>query len=134
MFCPNCGTEANVKFCPNCGTDLSSIKTNINDESETIINNYYSNPTNNSSDEKNTVQQSNSSYKQNRTCPKCHCNNITYQTVTEQKKTGCLMVLLYILLAISCIGWLILIPLLTRKKDRTVTYAVCQSCGHRWVV
>ena len=67
-----------------------------------------------------------------RMCPKCHNDNIQYQTVNEQKKTGCLMVLLYIILAISCIGWLILIPLLTRKKDLVVTYAVCQSCGYRW--
>ncbi len=67
-----------------------------------------------------------------RMCPKCHNDNIQYQTVNEQKKTGCLMVLLYIILAISCIGWLILIPLLVRKKDQTVTYAVCQSCGYRW--
>lgn len=136
MFCPNCGTETNGRFCPNCGTDLSSTKTNINDESETIVNNYYSAP--NSSNQDNTSNNYKSdalgNNKPKRICPKCHNSNITYQTVTEQKKTGCLTVLIYFLLAISCIGWLVLIPLLTKKKDQTVTYAVCQNCGHRWKI
>lgn len=69
-----------------------------------------------------------------RICSKCHNNDIQYQTVTESRKTGCLTVLAYVFLAISCIGWLILIPLLLRKKDETVTYAVCQSCGYRWKI
>lgn len=123
MFCPNCGTEITERFCPNCGFDSQSIETNINDTSETIVNNYYSNP--------NINMRSNN---QGRFCPKCHGESVVYQTVNEQKKTGCLMVLVYILLAISCIGWLILIPLLVRKKDQTITYAVCQSCGYRWKI
>lgn len=121
MFCPNCGTKINARFCPNCGTDTQSNETNITDTSETIINNFY--PTSNN---QKTIN------KPKRICPKCHSENIAYQTVTEQKKTGCLMVLVYIFLAISCIGWLILIPLLARKKDQAVTYAICQSCGYRW--
>lgn len=125
MFCPNCGAKSNGKFCPNCGTALGSTETNIIDKSETIINNYYSSPT-------NVNHQSGD--KPKRICPKCHNGNITYQTITEQKKTGCLVVLIYIILAISCIGWLILIPMLASKKDKTVTYAVCQSCGHRWKI
>lgn len=69
-----------------------------------------------------------------RMCPKCHSNNITYQTVSESKKTGCLTVLLYILLALTLCGLLIVIPLMLRKKTETVTYAVCQSCGFRWKI
>lgn len=69
-----------------------------------------------------------------RMCPKCHSDNIQYQTVTEQKKSGCLIVMLYILLCLTCIGILIVIPLMLRKKDQVVTYAVCQSCDYRWKV
>lgn len=123
MFCPNCGTKINARFCPNCGTDTKSNETNITDTSETIINNFYSVP-----NDQITIN------KPKRICPKCHDEHISYQTVTEQKKTGCLMVLVYIFLAISCIGWLVLIPLLARKKDQTVTYAICQSCGYRWQI
>lgn len=67
-------------------------------------------------------------------CPKCHNDNIQYQTVSESKNTGCLTVILYILLALTICGLLIVIPLLLRKKTETVTYAVCQSCGYRWKI
>lgn len=67
-------------------------------------------------------------------CPHCHGTNIQYQTVTESKKTGCLTILLYILLACTILGLLIVIPLALRKKTETVTYAVCQDCGKRWKV
>lgn len=68
------------------------------------------------------------------TCPKCKSENIVFQTVSEQKSTGCLTVILYILLACTILGLLIVIPLMLRKKTETVTYAVCQNCGHRWKV
>ena len=68
------------------------------------------------------------------TCPKCKSENITFQTVSEQKSTGCLTVILYILLACTILGLLIVVPLMLRKKTETVTYAVCQNCGHRWKV
>lgn len=68
------------------------------------------------------------------TSPKCKGNNITYQTVTESRKTGCLTVLIYLILAFSLLGLFILIPLLLHRKTQTVTYAVCQDCGHRWRV
>lgn len=67
-------------------------------------------------------------------CPKCKSTNISYQTVSESKKTSCLTVLLYIVLACTVLGLLIVIPLLLRKKTETVTYAVCQDCGCRWKV
>lgn len=68
------------------------------------------------------------------TCPKCKSENITFQTISEQKGAGCLTVILYIILACTILGLLIVIPLLLRKKTKTVTYAVCQNCGHRWKV
>ena len=67
-------------------------------------------------------------------CPKCKCENVSVQTVAEAKKTGIMTILLYILLACTCLGLFVVIPLMLRKKTKTVTYAVCQDCGHRWKV
>lgn len=68
------------------------------------------------------------------TCPKCKSENVQIQTVSESRKTGCLTIILYILLACTVLGLLIVIPLLLRRKTETVTYAVCQNCGHKWKV
>lgn len=67
-------------------------------------------------------------------CPKRGSQNVQVQALEERKKTGCLTVLLYIILACTVLGLLIVIPLLLRKKTKTTTYAVCQNCGHRWEV
>lgn len=69
-----------------------------------------------------------------RKCPHCKGTNIQYQTVTESRKAGFLTILLYIFLACTVLGLLIVIPLLLRKKTETVTYAVCQDCGKRWKI
>ena len=69
-----------------------------------------------------------------RACPKCNSQNLFYQTVSERKSTGCLTILLYIFLAVSVVGWVILIPLLLRNPYKNATYAVCQNCGHRFRV
>ena len=63
-------------------------------------------------------------------CPSCG-GSMTIQTVTEAKKTGCGTILLYILLAVTVLGLLIVIPLALRNKTETVTYSVCQNCGYR---
>ena len=68
------------------------------------------------------------------TCPNCGSTHIIVQAVAEQKKRGCLMSCLWILLAICTCGLILLIPLLTRKGSKTRTYAVCQDCGCRWLV
>lgn len=68
------------------------------------------------------------------TCPKCKSENVQIQTVTESRKTGCFTILLYIILACTILGLLIVIPLLLRRKTETVTYAVCQNCGHTWKI
>lgn len=67
-------------------------------------------------------------------CKKCGSSDIQYQTVSEPRGAGCLTICLYILLACTILGLLIVIPLMLRKKTTTVTYAVCQNCGHRWKV
>ena len=65
-----------------------------------------------------------------RLCPKCG-GAMTIQTVSESRKAGCGTILLYIILCLTILGILIVIPLALRKKTETVTYAVCQNCGHR---
>ena len=60
-------------------------------------------------------------------CPNCG-GIMTFQTVSEREELGCGMILLCILLAATVVGLIILL-LILRKK--TVTYAVCQSCGYR---
>lgn len=69
------------------------------------------------------------------TCPKCGSSNVSVQAVAEQKKRGCLTVLLYIiLLCLPVVGWIALFMLLRGKKSKTVTYGVCQTCGAKFKV
>lgn len=75
------------------------------------------------------------------TCPKCG-GEVNYQTVTEAKGLGCgsfigiiilsLLVGLLLSWVISVIIFVIGIVLITRNSNETVTYAVCQKCGHRF--
>ena len=67
-------------------------------------------------------------------CPKCGCPNVQINAVTEAKKRGCLMSILWIILAICTCGIILLIPLLMKKGSKTQTYAICQHCGHKWKV
>lgn len=65
-------------------------------------------------------------------CPRCCCQEIEFQTIEEHKSAGCGLILWYIILAVSILGWLVLIPMLLRKKTETVTYCICRQCGYRW--
>lgn len=65
-------------------------------------------------------------------CQKCGSENVVVQVTQKQKKRGCFASVMWILLAICTFGIVLLIPLLTRKGSKTVTYAVCHNCGHRW--
>ena len=67
-------------------------------------------------------------------CPKCKSENVDIQVIEERKKTGLITIIFYILLAISVLGLFVLIPILLRKKTRTVTYVVCKDCGKRWEI
>ena len=80
-----------------------------------------------------------SSYKTK--CPNCGSASISYQTVTESSDLGCFSFLgIAILSLLACflsviIGIIVfvigLIVVVSRSKQ-TVTYAVCQECGHRF--
>ena len=51
--------------------------------------------------------------------------------IAEQKKRGLIKTFIWIMLALCTFGLIIIIPLLRGKKTKTVSYAVCQSCGYK---
>lgn len=65
-------------------------------------------------------------------CPNCRSDKVSVQVVERQKKRGCFAAMMWILLAICTCGLILLVPLITRKGSKTVTYAVCRNCGYRW--
>ena len=65
-------------------------------------------------------------------CPNCRSDKVSVQVVERQKKRGCFAAMMWILLAICTCGLILLVPLITRKGSKTVTYAVCHNCGYRW--
>lgn len=71
-------------------------------------------------------------------CPKCNGENVTVQVVTETetKHRGLFKWILWILLSIVTLGLIIIIPLITnsKTKSKTHTQAICQDCGHSWIV
>lgn len=103
MFCSSCGNKLNdnSKFCTNCGNKVQENKVDIKTNKSMIK------------------------------CPKCGSTNITVQTITENKQTGCADALLLIILAITIIGIpIIILWLLIRgKKSKTGTIKICQNCG-----
>jgi hypothetical protein len=65
-------------------------------------------------------------------CKRCGSSNVFVTPVAEQRPRGCLLTLLYIiLLCIPIVGWIALFFLIRGRRSKTVTYAVCQSCGER---
>lgn len=65
-------------------------------------------------------------------CPKCNSENVSIQMINEEKKIGCLMCLVYIILALTLIGIpiVILLILLRGKKTTAKSYCICQECGY----
>ena len=68
-------------------------------------------------------------------CPKCNSNNVNVTTATEKERVGLFKVLFHLLLCFCLIGFiLIIMDILKICRTKTVTYAVCQNCGHRWEI
>lgn len=112
MYCSNCGTEiqSGSKYCTECGTPVSVPDTPI----EPMMPQRYAPP---------PVQAQ-------WICPRCNGPMIA-QTVAEQDSAGCFTIFLYILLALTVLGLLVLVPILLSKRTVNRTYAVCTKCGHR---
>lgn len=111
MYCKHCGKQIadDARFCDGCGERISDAP---------VL----------------EVKVESDHNKSSRPCPKCGHHNVQYQTVTESRGTGCMTILFYVILALTVFGLLIVIPLMLRKKTETVTYAVCQNCGHKWQI
>jgi len=69
------------------------------------------------------------------TCTNCGNTDIVMNTQQVRKPRGCLTIGLYILLAITILGWLIIIPLwLWGGKKVLITTCVCKNCGNKWQI
>lgn len=145
MKCPNCGAEndSKLRFCEYCGTELPHKVLRPN---QTYINNYYVNPVPPDSshlppDYSHQVQQFippsyhnyappqvyNEAYVP---CERCG-GRMLPQTVTEMKKRSIFTILWWLFLTAISAGIIPIISLIRGRKSRTVTYMVCQRCGHR---
>lgn len=63
-------------------------------------------------------------------CPKCGNPNMVVNVVAEDKKRGCLMVCLWIVLGVMTGGIALLFPLFMKKKSNVNTHYVCACCGY----
>lgn len=106
--CPRCGKTISNRAaqCPNCGFQFGPYRSEFS---------------------KDALQGRYTHH-----CPECNSVNISFQTVNEPIKTNWLMILGYVLLALTCCGFLVLIPIILQQKNRIVTYATCRDCGCHW--
>ena len=104
QYCNKCGNKikSNDAFCPKCGNKIKEINEEIEKTNSKKI-----------------------------VCTHCGSDNVQVQIVSNTKNTGCLMALVYIILAITLVGIpiMILILLLKGKKTTNTKYYVCQNCG-----
>ena len=108
--CPRCGREIsnNAVQCPGCGLQFSPIPGNFS--------------------KSNLLRQNLPS------CPECGSYDLVYETVKEPIPLDTMTVILYIILALTCCGILVLIPILLSPRERIITYATCRQCGNRWKI
>lgn len=111
LFCSRCGKQIALdsKYCPSCGAPTVPVAI--------------------APPVQETSSVSNTSKKR---CPRCRGHNVSHETVVESNSAGCFTCIFYLILALTFWGLLIVIPLMLRSRTKTVTYAVCQDCGHRW--
>lgn len=108
IFCSSCGKPLSGQFCSNCGSKAPEITEVSAEPAFPGVSSMV--------------------------CPRCGSSDIHVSVVSEDKEQGCLMVILYIILAITIIGIFVMIPLALRRKHETVTYAICQHCGTKWQI
>ncbi|WP_321024223.1 hypothetical protein [Eisenbergiella porci] len=65
-------------------------------------------------------------------CPECGSHDVFYTTAKEPIPLDMGTVILYIVLALTCCGLFVLIPILLSPKERIITHATCKTCGYHW--
>lgn len=139
-YCQNCGKPIDGRFCTNCGTD--SQQQAIPQTATPSVQKGWGYPqpytppqppTYQTSKTVTIIQQQPSGSRSGLHCPRCHSTNIDSSVFAQPQKTGCLMVIIYIILACTIVGWLVLIPLIAgNSRSKQVTAFVCKNCGHTW--
>lgn len=133
MKCSRCGTEFSGNFCPECGTPAVSAQFNGGVQ-ESQAQQQIAMQEEQLRIQREQLAMQRNAEQEKMVCPRCHSNSVVVQAVAEQKKRGCFMSALWVLLAIFTVGLILWVPLLTRKGSKTRTYAICQTCGFRWRV
>jgi heme/copper-type cytochrome/quinol oxidase subunit 2 len=107
MYCGHCGNTINAgeSFCSSCGTAVVS--------GQTVAPHFVHNPPATSL-----------------CCSKCGSANV-FEAMISESRTGCLDILLLILLiGIPIIGWIALAVFITARRNRIVYH--CRNCGKKW--
>lgn len=131
-YCKNCGSELSdgEKFCSGCGTELTKSKKFCSECGTEIKEgkDFCSNCGKNMGEEK---QKKVDKTEGGMRCPYCGSHNISVQVVSSSKRTGCFVIFLYVLLAITIVGIPIMFLILLLKGKKTVTekHYICQGCG-----
>lgn len=69
------------------------------------------------------------------TCKKCNGTNFNTSVVCERHSAGCITFILALpLIFIPVVGWIIMLFIITRGKNKTRTYMVCNNCGKRALI
>ena len=137
MYCPNCGQQQpdNAIFCNNCGKPLQATPTAP--QQPVII------QTTVSSDPVVPIAQQQPRI----VCPRCRGTNVNIQAINnvhlENKRHGCAW-WIFVGWWWVPIKWLfftlpaLIIKIFKPKKQKVVntvhSFAVCQSCGNRWML
>lgn len=145
MQCQKCGAYSSTKFCPECGSLMAAdhpsshtrcpkcqIATDGDFCGRCGINIHTGVP---NTQRPNPVAAGlpSAGAGPRMVCPRCGGDDISISSFSQEVGAGCFTILLYIVLAVTIVGWIILIPILMRKKKSIIQSAcVCRRCGHQW--
>ena len=130
-ICPKYDTPTESRFCHNCGHNMEEPY-NCCDECGAPFIGKFCSECGKAVKQQDSIE--NAFNGGSMRCPRCGGENIAVTVVSEDKAMGCMTIVMYVLLALTIFGLLIVIPLMLSKKQETVTYAICQNCGTKWQI